>query len=285
MGGTGARVDALTQLLIEEGVEIHLNTTVSEIKINNKKAHGIILKDGTEINADIVVSNADPAYCYANMIAPCQQSVLTKFKTRHAKFSMGLFVLYFGTTQTYPAVAHHTIWLGERFKSLLADIFDHKILCEDFSMYIHRPTATDPSFAPANCDSFYVLVPVPNLQGNVDWALEAKPLQNRIVAALSRTILPDLERCIVADFYKTPKDFEIDYLSTHGAGFSIAPLFVQSAWFRYHNRAENIKGLYHVGAGTHPGAGIPGVLSSAKVVDSMIKPVDKTSSFQTRVTG
>jgi phytoene desaturase len=285
MGGTGAIVDALTQLLIEEGVEIHLNTTVSEIKINNKKAHGIILKDGTEINADIVVSNADPAYCYANMIAPCQQSVLTKFKTRHAKFSMGLFVLYFGTTQTYPAVAHHTIWLGERFKSLLADIFDHKILCEDFSMYIHRPTATDPSFAPAICDSFYVLVPVPNLQGNVDWALEAKPLQNRIVAALSRTILPDLERCIVADFYKTPKDFEIDYLSTHGAGFSIAPLFVQSAWFRYHNRAENIKGLYHVGAGTHPGAGIPGVLSSAKVVDSMIKPVDKTSSFQTRVTG
>jgi phytoene desaturase len=283
MGGTGALIDALTQLLKEEGVEIQLNTTVSKINISNKKAVGVKLEDGTEINADLIVSNADPAYCYTNMIAPQHQKLFTRFKTRNAKFSMGLFVLYFGTTRTYPLVAHHTIWLAERFESLLSDIFDHKILCEDFSMYIHRPTATDSSFAPANCDSFYVLVPVPNLQGDVNWSKQAKPLRDRIVSALSRTILPDLERHIVADFYRTPKDFEHDYFSTHGAGFSIAPIFLQSAWFRYHNRAENIEGLYHVGAGTHPGAGIPGVLSSAKVVDNMIKSVLKYSSLDVQV--
>ena len=183
---------------------------------------------------------------------------------------MGLFVLYFGTTRTYPDVAHHTIWMGARYRELLADIFHHKSLSEDFSLYLHRPTATDTSFAPAGCDSFYVLCPVPNLKGQVDWAVEGPRLQARIVEALDKTILPGLSSTITADFYMTPENFQHDYLSAHGAGFSVAPLFRQSAWFRFHNRAEGIKNLFLVGAGTHPGAGLPGVLCSAKVLDSLV---------------
>ena len=186
---------------------------------------------------------------------------------------MGLFVLYFGTTQTYPEVAHHTIWMGPRYRELLEEIFYKKTLAEDFSLYLHRPTATDTSFAPEGCDSFYVLCPVPNLQGNINWEKEGPRLRDRIVNALDRTILPGLKTTITADFYKTPEDFQEEYLSVHGAGFSVAPLFRQSAWFRFHNRAEGIKNLFLVGAGTHPGAGMPGVLCSAKVVDSLIPVV------------
>lgn len=183
---------------------------------------------------------------------------------------MGLFVLYFGTTKKYPDVAHHTIWLGKRYQELLKDIFDRKILSEDFSLYLHRPTATDPSFAPIGCDSFYVLCPVPNLLGRQDWSNEGPKLTQRIIDALDRTILPNLKQTITEDFYMTPQDFESNYLSEHGAGFSVAPLFTQSAWFRFHNRSESLKNLYLVGAGTHPGAGLPGVISSAKVIDSLI---------------
>jgi phytoene desaturase len=186
---------------------------------------------------------------------------------------MGLFVLYFGTTRTYPSIAHHTIWMGERYQELLADIFNRKILSEDFSLYLHRPTATDKSFAPDGCDSFYVLCPVPNLQGGQDWSVEGPALRDRIVLALEKTILPELSSVITEDFFMTPKDFEHDYLSEHGAGFSISPIFTQSAWFRFHNRAESLKNLYLVGAGTHPGAGLPGVISSAKVVDALIPRV------------
>ena len=207
------------------------------------------------------------------MVKPADQTTAARLKLASASFSMGLFVLYFGTTRVYPEVAHHTIWMGDRYRELLDDIFHGKTLSEDFSLYLHRPTATDPSFAPAGCDSFYVLCPVPNLQGVVDWVKEAPRLQSRIVAALDRTILPGLAECITSDFFMTPEDFQSDYLSKHGAGFSVAPLFRQSAWFRFHNRAEGIKNLYLVGAGTHPGAGVPGVLCSAKVVDALVPAV------------
>ena len=183
---------------------------------------------------------------------------------------MGLYVLYFGTTRQYPDVAHHTIWLGERFKGLLNDIFNKQIATDDFSLYLHRPTATDPSFAPEGCDSFYILCPVPNLQGNIDWDVYGPELRDRIVKALSETIMPDLEAHVTADFWMHPGDFEKQYRATHGAGFSIAPVFRQSAWFRYHNQDPDIDNLYFVGAGTHPGAGLPGVLSSAKALEKMI---------------
>lgn len=273
MGGTAAITAALQGLMERQGIDIRLNETVSSIRIVDGTACGAVLGDGTVLAADVVVSNADPAHLYGKMVQPSQQAPSARLKLSAAEFSMGLFVLYFGTTRTYPDVAHHTIWMGERYRELLADIFHHKTLSEDFSLYLHRPTATDPSFAPAGCDSFYVLCPVPNLKGGVDWSVEGPRLVQRIVAALGETLLPGLADTITSEFFMTPEDFAHDYLSAHGAGFSVAPLFRQSAWFRFHNRAEGIKNLYLVGAGTHPGAGVPGVLCSAKVVDALIPPV------------
>jgi phytoene desaturase len=270
MGGTAAITRALGDLMLRRGVDIQLNTTVASLIIEQGAAKGVSLVDGRVIEADLVVSNADPAHLYANMVRPSELARATRVKLATAEFSMGLFVLYFGTTRTYPDVAHHTIWMGERYRELLDDIFNKKTLSEDFSLYLHRPTATDPSFAPPGCDSFYVLCPVPNLKGEGDWSRDGPRLRDRIVAALGKTILPGLESTITDDFFMTPENFQHDYLSAHGAGFSVSPLFRQSAWFRFHNRAEGIKNLYLVGAGTHPGAGLPGVLCSAKVMDALI---------------
>lgn len=279
MGGTSAITKALGNLMIKQGIDIRLNQTVVSIDVADGVARGVFLEDGTRLAADVVVSNADPAHLYAKMIKPSQQASSARLKLAAAEFSMGLFVLYFGTTRTYPDVAHHTIWMGERYQELLDDIFHRKTLSEDFSLYIHRPTATDPSFAPSGCDSFYVLCPVPNLKGNVDWTVEGPKLAKRIVAALDGSILPGLTTVITDEFFMTPHDFSSDYLSAYGAGFSVAPLFRQSAWFRFHNRAEGIKNLYLVGAGTHPGAGVPGVLCSAKVMDALVPAVMETAAL------
>ncbi len=272
MGGTGAIVNALKNLMERNGIEIYLSTTVKNIVIDDGKATGLTLEDGTKLNADIIVSNVDAAFLYQNMIDANQVALSSKLKIKVAHYSMGLFVIYFGTTKQYPEVVHHTIWLGKTYKELLSNIFDKKILSDDFSLYIHRPTATDESFAPSGCDSFYVLCPVPNLKANIDWSIEGEILKNKIIEALDQTILPYLKKHIIDDFFMTPSDFKADYLSMHGAGFSVAPLFRQSAWFRFHNKAEGIKNLYITGAGTHPGAGLPGVLCSAKVIDQLIPP-------------
>ena len=181
-----------------------------------------------------------------------------------------LYVLFFGTRKKYDSIAHHTIWMGKRYRTLLADIFNSKILADDFSLYLHRPTATDPTFAPDGCDSFYVLCPVPNLQGNVNWDVQGPALQERIITALNRTIMPELKETITDAFWMSPREFKSNYRAKHGAGFSIAPIFAQSAWFRYHNQDPHIDNLFFTGAGTHPGAGMPGVLSSAKVVENLI---------------
>jgi phytoene desaturase len=276
MGGTGALVRALADLMTRQGVDVQLNETVSEILVEDGVAKGVAIGNGGRARADIVVSDVDPAHLYGSMIAREKQSRSARLKLATAKFSMGLFVLFFGTRRSYPDVAHHTIWLGSRYRELLRDIFDRRILSDDFSLYLHRPTATDASFAPTGCDSFYVLCPVPNLRGRSDWRAEGPKLRDRIVAALARTILPGLAETITAEFFMTPEDFRDDYLSAHGAGFSVAPLFRQSAWFRFHNRAEGVHNLYLVGAGTHPGAGLPGVLSSAKVVEALLPPPSST---------
>ena len=270
MGGTGSLTKAFETLMYEEGIKVSLNEAVQKVDIKNGKAVGVILKSGEIKPADIVVSNADAAYLYSSMIDKKDKSISVQIKTKYAQFSMGLYVLYFGTTKQYTDIEHHTIWLGKRYEELLDDIFHKQILADDFSLYLHRPTATDPSFAPEGCDSFYVLAPVPNQQGEIDWKVEGPKLRDKIVKALNDTILPDLENTITADFFKTPDDFEQDYSSVHGAGFSISPLLTQSAWFRYHNKAEGIENLYLVGAGTHPGAGLPGVVCSAKVIDNLI---------------
>jgi phytoene desaturase len=209
-------------------------------------------------------------HLFTEMLPADRLATAARLKLRTARLSMGLFLLYFGTRRQYPEIAHHTIWLGERFRELLDDIFKRNKLAKHFSLYIHRPTATDPSFAPPGCDSFYALCPVPNLSAGIDWAREAPRLRDKIVAALDSTILPGLAKEITAELCFTPADFETNYLSYRGTGFSIAPHFTQSAWFRFHNRAEGIDGLYLTGAGTHPGAGMPGVLCSAKVIDRLI---------------
>jgi phytoene desaturase len=275
LGGTGAIVSALERLMRQQGIEIRLNTTVSNLELTTArrpKITGVRLEDGTVLQADLVVSNADPLHLYGTMTGATRKPLAIQLKQRAHK-TMGLFVLYFGTTKTYPNIAHHTIWLGPRYRELLDDIFNKQILPNDFSLYLHRPTATDKTFAPQGCDSFYVLCPVPNLDGGQDWSIEGPKLRARIIAELDRTLLPGLSQAITHDFYKTPEDFKHDYLSPAGAGFSISPHFTQSAWFRFHNLSEAIDGLYLVGAGTHPGAGMPGVLCSAKVVDRLVPHV------------
>lgn len=183
---------------------------------------------------------------------------------------MGLFVWYFGTNRRYDDVAHHTIMLGPRYKGLLDDIFKRKTLAEDFSLYLHRPTASDPSLAPDGCDAFYVLAPVPNQQSGIDWTTMGELYRARIAAHLEGTVLPGLADALVTSRFITPLDFESELKSVHGAGFSLEPVLWQSAWFRPHNISEEVDRLYLVGAGTHPGAGLPGVLSSAKVLDKVV---------------
>ena len=273
MGGTGKLVHELTKLLERSGVEIKYDVDIKTAFENNGRIEKLESMTGEIFFADNVVFNGDPPTFYREILK--SNNILQKRKKflpeKLTTYSMGMFVLFFGTKKQYPKIAHHSIWLGKRFKSLLKDIFDNKILSEDFSLYIHRPTATDKSFAPEGCDSFYVLCPVPNLKGNVDWSKEGIKLQNRIVEALEKTILPELKKNICDDFFMTPIDFKNKYRSTHGAGFSIAPIFSQSAWFRYHNKDPHIKNLFFAAAGAHPGAGVPGVLSSAKIVESLIK--------------
>jgi len=269
MGGTGAIVNGLEKLMREQGIEIILNTSVTNITIEHNKVSRVHTSNG-DFECDKLISNIDPKFLYQHLIPKENQRLSAKIKTKHAKLSMGLFVLHFGTTKKYPDVVHHTIWLGKRYEDLLTDIFDKQILADDFSLYLHRPTATDPSMAPQGCDSFYVLAPVPNKQANVDWDKQQEDYADKIIKALEDTIMPDLSTCIVHRFAKTPSDFEVDFSSVDGSGFSIAPSFQQSAWFRFHNQAEGPENLYLCGAGTHPGAGLPGVLSSAKVVDKLI---------------
>jgi phytoene desaturase len=268
MGGTGALVSALGRLMQEIGIEVRLNSTVEQIVVEHGIAKGVLLSTGEYLSADIVVSDADPAFLYSKMID--KPALIPRMKLKFAQSSMGLFVLYFGTTKRYDDVAHHTIWFGDRYRELLQDIFHNHHLGEDFSLYVHRPTATDASFAPPGCDSWYVLAPVPNLQSGTDWDAVAESYGDSILKALEETMMPDLRAHVTERFHMTPLDFQDRYLSVHGAGFSIAPILRQSAWFRFHNRAEGVDNLYLVGAGTHPGAGLPGVLSSAKVLDHLI---------------
>jgi len=203
-----------------------------------------------------------------------QNNFLFKNKIKRMNYSMGLFVYYFGSKKKYNNVEHHSIYFGDSYKELLNQIFDKKILNDDISFYLHRPTATDPTMAPDNKDCFYVLVPVPNNLSNINWSEEGERFKKIIIKKLSSTLLPGIEEFIEEDFYITPDYFENELKTLHGSGFSIQPKFSQSAYFRFHNKSEIYNGLYFVGAGTHPGAGVPGVLSSAKILDKII-PVAK----------
>ena len=271
MGGTGKLVEELGKLMDRHGIKTQFGADVDEIILDGKRATGVRMNSGETLDADIVVFGGDPETCYKHLL-PAKKTF--SMPTIKKQYSMGLYVLYFGTRKLYPDVAHHSIWMGPRFKELLTDIFDHKTMSEDYSLYVHRPTATDTSFAPEGCESFYVLCPVPNLLGDVNWETEGPKLRDRIVQSLEETILPELSSVIEEVFWMTPEDFAKDYRSMHGAGFSIEPRLTQSAWFRFHNRDRTISNLYFVGAGTHPGAGLPGVVSSAKVVEELLTGVE-----------
>ena len=272
MGGTGALVRALVSLFLEEGGTLRLGEAVSsiEVDVRSRRATGVRLAGGEVLSADAVVSNGDVARTYMDLVPHAVRRKNTDARMERLRYSMSLVVIYFGTNRRYEDVAHHEIIMGPRYEGLLENIFTDKTLSDDFSLYLHRPTATDPSLAPPGCDSFYVLSPVPHLGGDIDWRVAAKPYRDRIMAHLEAHHLPGLSKHIVTERMIDPRHFR-DTLGSHlGSAFSVEPILTQSAWFRPHNRSEDVANLYFAGAGTHPGAGIPGVLSSGKIVAEMI---------------
>jgi phytoene desaturase len=286
MGGTGALINGLATLLRTSGAKLRLNAEVREITcVKNSggkpRATGVTLANGERVDADIVVSNADTAWTYRHLIRPEFRRHWTDRKIDNGRYSMSLFVWYFGTDCQYPDVPHHMMVLGPRYRELLNDIFKEHVLAEDFSLYLHRPTASDPSMAPPGCDAFYVLAPVPHLDSGTDWQAKAEPYRQAIADALERKVMPGFQKHIATSRITTPQDFHDRLLSFKGAAFGLEPVLLQSAWFRPHNRSEDIDGLFMVGASTHPGAGVPGVLSSAKALESVVPDV---ASFAARTT-
>ena len=272
MGGTGKIVLELEKLMIRHGIKIFYNHDAERINTKGSRVSSIEFTNGKSYNFDKLICNADPLQVYTDLLKGKQVSLHNRVIEKFAKHSMGLFVIFFGTKKKYNNIAHHTIWMGPRYKALLEEIFDKHTLAEDFSVYLHRPTCTDPSFAPPNGDSFYALVPVPNLKGKYNWDEIKKEFSMKVLDALNKSIMPELNENVVDIFSMTPKDFKKDYRTPFGSGFSIAPKLLQSAWFRTHNQDDLYKNLFYVGAGTHPGAGLPGVLNSAKVVENIIYP-------------
>ena len=270
MGGTGRLVAGLADLVTGQGGAIRTGADVVEILVEAGRARGVRLGDGERIAADVVVSNADSAWTYKHLLPPDKRRRWSDRRIARSRYSMSLFVWYFGTARRYESVAHHTILLGPRYRGLLTDIFGRKHLAEDFSLYLHRPTATDRSLAPDGCDAFYVLSPVPHLQSGTDWRRQAEPYRRAIEAHLGATLLPGLADNLVTSRMMTPQDFQDDLSSVNGAAFGLEPVLTQSAWFRPHNRSEEVDNLFLVGAGTHPGAGLPGVLSSARILDKVV---------------
>lgn len=275
MGGTGAVVDALAALFRDLGGEIMLGAEIEHIETANGRAQGVRLKNGERLPADVVVCNAEVAQAYLGLIEPKARKKHSDRRLARTRYSMSLVVIYFGTNRRYrdpnvTELAHHNIILGPRYRELLGDIFNRKTLADDFSLYLHMPTLTDPSLAPPDGDAFYVLAPVPHLGGNIDWEREAQPYRDRIMAFLEERYLPGLSSHVATERMIDPRHFRDELNSYRGSAFSVEPILTQSAYFRPHNRSDEIANLYFVGAGTHPGAGLPGVLSSATIADNLI---------------
>ena len=271
MGGTGNIVKALEKLMLEEGIKIIKDAEVTEIITENKNVKSVKINNSTIIECNYIVCNSDPPNVYKNLIkSKNDYSFLFKQIMKRMDYSMGLFVYYFGSKKQYKNVAHHTIYFGKSYEKHLEKIFENKILSEDISYYLHRPSATDPNMAPDGQDAFYVLVPVPNNLSDINWLNEGERFKNLILDKMDNSVLPGIKKNVVSDFYLTPDYFEKDLATLHGSGFSIQPKFSQSAYFRFHNQSEIFENLYFVGAGTHPGAGMPGVISSAKVLDKIL---------------
>lgn len=269
-GGTGALVRALVRLAGELGVELRLQSPVERILVEHGSARGVELASGEQLRAELVVANADPTRVYGQLLEPRHLRKNTPSSVRRKQQSMSLFVGYFGTKVRYPDVKHHTVVLGPRYEELLRDIFDRKTLADDFSLYLHAPGRSDPNMAPPGRDAFYVLSPVPNQTSGIDWATESDAYFDKILEVLEARELPGLRDQIVTRFSVDPRYFEGELRSHQGAAFGLEPRLTQSAYFRYHNASPDVRDLYFVGASTHPGAGLPGVLCSAKVLDRLL---------------
>ena len=271
MGGTGNIIKGLEKLMNEVDIKIIKGHEVIKIISKENKINGVQLDNQTKIEASNVICNADPPAVYEKMLSGnLNKSLMFNWKKNRMQYSMGLFVYYFGTKKKYENIEHHTIKFGDKYKEHLNDIFDNKKLNNDISYYLHRPSATDETMAPKGQDCFYVLVPVPNNQSKIDWSVEGEKMKNLVIDKMEKNLMTNLRENIIEDFYLTPDYFEKDLNTKYGSGFSIQPKFSQSAYFRFHNKSEIYDGLYFVGAGTHPGAGVPGVLSSAKVLDKIL---------------
>jgi phytoene desaturase len=271
-GGTNALVDAIIRLAAEVDVECRLLSPVEHIVVEGGRTRGVILESGETLRADLVVCNCDPTLVYSKMIDSRHLRVFRARSAQAKKQSIGLFVGYFGTNRRFPDLRHHTVVMGPRYEELLRDVFERKVLAEDFSLYLHAPCRTDPSLAPPDHDAFYVLSPVPNLDGDVDWGTKAQPYFDAILQTLERRGMPGLREAVTTRFSVDPRYFQSELRSHKGAAFGIEPSLRQSAYFRFHNRSPDMAGLYFVGAGTHPGAGLPGVLCSAKVLERLVPP-------------
>jgi phytoene desaturase len=270
-GGTGALIQGLIKLFEDLGGKLECNTEVHEIVTENDRVKAVITKKGETLSADLVVSNADVFHTYHHLLKREPKLNSARKKLERSRFSMSLFVIYFGTNKQFPQFDHHNIVFGPRYKEHLADIFKRGQLAEDFSLYVHRPTVTDPSLAPEGCDAFYALSPVPHLEKcDVDWSVEGPRYAKSIIDYLDERYLPGLSDSIVTQRIFTPLDFESELNARWGSAFSLEPVLHQSAFFRTHNRDDQFSNLYFVGAGTHPGAGIPGVVGSAKATAGLI---------------
>ena len=270
-GGTGALVDGLVRLFRDLGGEVRLECDVDEIKTRAGRVTGLRARDGWARDFDVVASNGDVVHTYRHLLRSEPRAKPIAAGLLKRRYSMSLFVIYFGTRRRHPHLAHHNILFGPRYRELLTDIFDRGVLADDFSLYLHAPTVTDPSLAPEGCEAFYVLSPVPHLgKADIDWEVEGPRYRDRIFEYMERRYIPNLRQDLVTSRIFTPADFKQVFDSHLGSAFSLEPILTQSAYFRVHNRDERIRGLYFVGAGTHPGAGVPGVVSSAKATAGLI---------------
>lgn len=269
-GGMYSLVEALGSVFRDAGGEIITGTPVDEIIINDKTAKGVNAGGETH-EADLVVSNADVTHTYNTLIKNGTPRKWNQSRVKSVKYSMGTFLLYLGVKKKYPQLFHHTLILSSRYKELVADIFDNKVLPDDFSMYLHVPTRTDPGMAPEGCESIYVLIPTANLQGNINWETERRKFANKIINFLEAEFdMVGLRDNIEVEETFTPVDFATQRNSYLGTPWGFEPVLTQSAYFRPHNRSESIKNLYLVGAGTHPGGGLPGVMLSAEATEKLI---------------
>lgn len=271
MGGTNRLVAGMVRHFERLGGTLVLGDGVEEIETLGERATAVRTKSGARFEADMVASNADIVHSYRDLLKGSRSAQRTAAKLERKRFSPSLFVVHFGIKGTWPGIPHHMILFGPRYRGLLDDIYKHGVVSEDFSLYLHHPTITDPSMAPEGHSTFYALAPVPHMgKAPVDWDTVRPLLEKRILDEVGRRLIPDIHDRIVTKFSYAPPDFTQDLAAHLGSAFSLEPVLTQSAYFRAHNRDDSIPNLYFVGAGTHPGAGIPGVVGSAKATAALM---------------